>query len=109
MEKISQLFKEYKLSINIKKTKFALFHKNFSKNEIPVKLPALIIRNNSIERKSSIKFLEVILYEHINPIQDGPFRGYSRMGGQKAPLPKVCHTYPTMMKLGPVVPYLKNI
>ena len=21
-------------------------------------------------------------------------------GGQKVPLPKICHTYPTMMKLG---------
>ena len=29
-------------------------------------------------------------------------------GGKKAPLPKICHTYPTMMKLGTVKPYLKN-
>ena len=37
----------------------------------------------------------------INPIHDGFFRGCSRMGGgKKAPLPKICHTYPTMMKLG---------
>ena len=29
---------------------------------------------------------------------------------QKGPLfPKKCHTYPTMMKLGTVVPYLKKI
>ena len=36
-------------------------------------------------------------------IQDGPFQGYSQMlggGGEKVPLPKTCHTYPTMMKLG---------
>ena len=26
--------------------------------------------------------------------------------GKKANLPKVCHTYPTMMKLGTVIPYL---
>ena len=46
----------------------------------------------------------------INPIQDGPFRGYSRMGGgQKGRLSKICHTYlTTMMKLG-TVPYLKKI
>ena len=25
------------------------------------------------------------------------------------PLPKICHTYPTMMKLGTVIPYLKKI
>ena len=36
------------------------------------------------------------------------------MGGQKAPtpphlLPKISHTYPTMMKLGTVIPHLKKI
>ena len=30
-------------------------------------------------------------------------------GGKKAPLPKICHTCPTMMKLGKVIPYLKKI
>ena len=28
---------------------------------------------------------------------------------KKAPLPKICHTYPTMMKLGTVIPYPKKI
>ena len=28
--------------------------------------------------------------------------------GQKAPLPKICHTYSTMMKLGTVIPYQKR-
>ena len=28
---------------------------------------------------------------------------------QKEPLPKICHTYPTVMKLGKVLPYLKKI
>ena len=42
----------------------------------------------------------------INPIQDGHFQGCSRM---EAPLPKICHTYPTMMELGTVIPYLKKI
>ena len=36
LEKISQWFKANKLSINIKKTKFTLFHKNSSKDDIPV-------------------------------------------------------------------------
>ena len=48
----------------------------------------------------------------LNPIQDGHFRDCLWMGGgrQKAPpLPKICHTYPTMMKLGTVTPYLKKI
>ena len=30
-------------------------------------------------------------------------------GGQKDPLPKIYHTYSTMMKLGTVIPYLKKI
>ena len=38
LEKISQWFKAKKLSINIKKTKFTLFHKNYFKDEIPLKL-----------------------------------------------------------------------
>ena len=30
-------------------------------------------------------------------------------GGKKAPLPKIYHIYPTMMKLGALMPYLKKI
>ena len=46
-----------------------------------------------------------------NPIQDGSFRGCSRMVGaaKRFPLPKICHRYPKIMKLGTVVPYLKKI
>ena len=47
---------------------------------------------------------------YVNPIQDGLFRGCSRMGRAfLAPLPKIPHTYPTMMKLGTVIPYLRKI
>ena len=47
----------------------------------------------------------------VNPIQDGLFRGCSRIGGgQKAPLKsKIRHTYPTMMKLGTDIPCPKKI
>ena len=47
----------------------------------------------------------------INPIQEGLFRGCSRLGGgcKKDPLPKICHTYAAMLKLGTVIPYLKKI
>ena len=53
----------------------------------------------------------------LNPIQDGPFRGCSRMMGVKGwrgrvkspSFPKICHTYPTMIKLGTFIPYLKKI
>ena len=30
-------------------------------------------------------------------------------GSQKGPLPKICHIYPTMMKFGTVIPYLRKI
>ena len=30
-------------------------------------------------------------------------------GGKKVPVPKICHTYPTMMKLGTVISYAKKI
>ena len=33
----------------------------------------------------------------------GAVHGWGR--AKKAPLPKICHTYPTMMKLGTVIPY----
>ena len=30
-------------------------------------------------------------------------------GGPKSPLPKICHIYPTKIKLGTVIPYLNKI
>ena len=30
-------------------------------------------------------------------------------GGERPPLSKICHTYPTLMKIGTVKPYLKKI
>ena len=68
MEKVSQWFKANKLSINIKKTKFILFHKIFFKDNIPVKLTALMIGSNNIERASSIKYFGVMLDQHISGI-----------------------------------------
>ena len=44
----------------------------------------------------------------INPIQDGIFRGLFTDGGS-IPLPKICHTHPTMIKLGTVIRYLQAI
>ena len=48
------------------------------------------------------------LDNYLSPIQYGSFRGCSRMGGQNLLL-KVCHAYPTVMRLSKVMPYLKNI
>ena len=67
-EKISQWFKANKLSISKKKTKFTLFHNNYLKDEIPLKLPTLMIMigNNNVKRKYSTELLGVILDEHIS-------------------------------------------
>ena len=35
--------------------------------------------------------------------------GVGSGGCQKGPLPKICHTFPTMIELGTVIPYLKRI
>ena len=40
---------------------------------------------------------ELVFINGFNHIQDGLFRG------------KICHAYPTMMKLGTVILYLKKI
>ena len=46
----------------------------------------------------------------VTPIQDGLFWSCSWMGGKKVPLlPKICNTYPIMMKLGTAITYLKKI
>ena len=65
LEKLGDWFTANRLSLNIKKTKYTFLHKNSVKDNIPLKLPDLHISNKSIERKSSIKFLGVMLDEHI--------------------------------------------
>ena len=35
--------------------------------------------------------------------------GSGGWGGKKTPTPKTCHTYPTIMKLGTVMSYLKKM
>ena len=41
------------------------------------------------------------MLQNFNPTQDGPFQGCLRIGGggQKSPLFKISHIYPTMKKL----------
>ena len=72
-----------------------------------------------IKRSLTDNFLLYPMYERpffdlkwkkLNPIQDGLFRGCSLIKGGTfwPPLPKISHTYPTIMKLGTVIPYLKK-
>ena len=66
LEKISERFKANKLSLNIKKTNYTLFHKNSTKDDLPLKLPDLKIVNNVLKRQASIKFLGVMLDENMS-------------------------------------------
>ena len=48
--KIGDWFKANKLCLNNEKSKYTLFHKNSSKDDLLLKLPDLKIANNRIER-----------------------------------------------------------
>ena len=65
----------------------------------------------------SHKLNKIFNLNSINPILDGLFLRCSRMvgggggggrGTKRFSLPKICHTYPRMMKLGTVIPYPKK-
>ena len=66
LENISEWFKANKLSLNIKKTNYTLFHRSSTKDELPLKLPDLKFANSALKRQTSIKFLGVMLDENIS-------------------------------------------
>ena len=55
------------------------------------------------------KFLGIEIHHTLTLIRIGLFGAAHRWGSQKGPPPKVCHTYPTMMKLGTAISCLKKI
>ena len=73
---LQQWFNANKLSLNAGKTKYTFFHPPHSKDNIPLKLPALTINETEIKRETVIKFLGVLLDEnftwknHIDYIQN---------------------------------------
>ena len=71
----------------------------------------LLAKNDLIKPLMETRSAAFEAITNLNPIQDWLFRGYSRMGGggKKDPLHKIRHTYPTMMKLGRVIPQPKEI
>ena len=66
LEKFNIWFKANKLSLNADKTKFTLFHKSSQSENLPLKLPELIMNNTVIERKDSLKFLGVLIDETLS-------------------------------------------
>ena len=64
--KINKWFSVNKLSLNVGKTKFSLFHKSGKKYSIPSHLPTLKIINHDIERFNTMKFLGVLLDDNLS-------------------------------------------
>ena len=65
LSQINDWFLVNKLSLNVEKTKYMLFHKLTDQENIPLKLPLLKLNRKIIEREYSFKFLGVILDEHL--------------------------------------------
>ena len=66
LEHISTWFKANKLSLNVNKTKFSLFHSTGKKRLIPNVLPKLFIEDVEIKRDLVTKFLGVYIDENIS-------------------------------------------
>ena len=66
LRKVANWFKANKLSLNISKTKYSLFHSTRKKKDIPNTLPPLHIDNVPVKREFVTKFLGVYLDENIS-------------------------------------------
>ena len=66
LTKIYEWFNANKLSLNADKTKYSLFHKPSNTDDLPLLLPKVLINDKEIERVESIKFLGVLLDEHLS-------------------------------------------
>ena len=66
LKKIYEWFNANKLSLNADKTKYSLFHKPSKTDDLPLLLPKVLINDKEIERVGSIKFLGVLLDEHLS-------------------------------------------
>ena len=54
LENICEWFRANKLSLNVTETNHTLFHKNSTKDKLPLKMLELKIGNSIIKRKSSV-------------------------------------------------------
>ena len=66
---------------------------------------------NRQTRKNSIfePVSQSVLLSNLTLFRMSPFGAAHGRAKAKKTLPKICHIYPTMMKLGTVIPYLKKI
>ena len=63
--KVFKWFNVNKLSLNKDQTKYTFFRKAREKDNIPLKLPSLFINDREIKRITSIKYLGVLIDEHL--------------------------------------------
>ena len=66
LEKVNKWLKANKLSLNTDKTTYTLFHKYTQTDDLPLKLPDLIIDNSKIQHSSHIKFLGVLIDNNLS-------------------------------------------
>jgi len=63
---INEWFKANKLSLNIKKTTYTLFHSFYKKPTLPQNLPNVTIDGAKVERKQVNKFLGILVDENLS-------------------------------------------
>ena len=66
LQNINEWFISNKLSLNVKKTQFSIFHKASRRDDSPLVLSKLFINKKTIKRQSSIKFLGILLNEYLS-------------------------------------------
>ena len=65
LNKVFKWFNANRLSLNKDKTKYILFDKVCQKDSIPLKLPSLFMSDTEIKRITSVKYLGVLIDEHL--------------------------------------------
>ena len=65
LQKNNEWFEANKLSLNVEKTKYYLFHKSSRRDDLPLLLTKFLIKKHKVERVESIKFLGVLLDENL--------------------------------------------
>ena len=66
LKKVADWFQANKLSLNVKKTNYMLFHPRAKSDDLPLVLPQLSISNTPISKVSNTKFLGVIIDENLS-------------------------------------------
>ena len=102
--------------IKIKKTLYAHLSKKSVKlcfENVTMTLKLIYLTNIKLHYWSSLQ-AQVPQFQYssyLTVFRMGYFQGCSQIGrrGRETNLTKICYTYPTMMKLGTVKPYIKKI